>query len=93
MALVYTCDMASQRTTILLDDETRLAARELAMRYGCSVSEAIRRAVIRQRDASMGIPAGARKERTKALERLFELFDGNDPDEEVGHLKEQDEHF
>lgn len=85
--------MATHRTTILLDDETRLAARELAMRYGCSVSEAIRRAVVRQRDASMGVPASARKERTKALERLFELFEGNDPDEEVSRLKLADEHF
>jgi hypothetical protein len=85
--------MATYRTTILLDDETRLAARELAMRYGCSVSEAIRRAVVRQRDASMGVPAGARKERTQALGRLFELFEGNDPDEEVSRLKQQDEHF
>jgi hypothetical protein len=76
-----------------LDDETRLAARELAMRYGCSVSEAIRRAVVRQRDASMGVPAGARKERTKALGRLFELLEGNDPDEEVSRLKQQAVHF
>lgn len=85
--------MSTHRTTILLDDETRLAARELAMRYGCSVSEAIRRAIIRQRDASMGVPASARKERAKVLERLFELFEGNDPEEEVDRLKQQDEHF
>lgn len=63
------------------------------MRYGCSVSEAIRRAIIRQRDASMGVPASARKERTKVLERLFDLFEGNDPGEEVERLKQQDEHF
>ena len=85
--------MASRRTTILLDDDTRHAARELALRYGCSVSEAIRRAVIRQRDASLGVPAGTRKERRKVLERLFELFEGNDPAEEVARLKEQDKAF
>ncbi len=68
--------MGTHRTTILLDDDTRHAARELALRYGCSVSEAIRRAVIRQRDASLGVPASTRKERRKVLERLFELFDG-----------------
>lgn len=85
--------MGTHRTTILLDDDTRHAARELALRYGCSVSEAIRRAVIRQRDASLGVPASTRKERRKVLERLFELFDGNDPAEEVGRLKEQDQAF
>lgn len=85
--------MAAHRTTILLDDETRHAARELALRYGCSVSEAIRRAILRQRDASLGVPASARKERTKALERLFELFEGNDPEEELDRLEQQDELF
>lgn len=85
--------MGTHRTTILLDDDTRHAARELALRYGCSVSEAIRRAVIRQRDASLGVPAGTRKERRKVLERLFELFEGNDPAEEVKRLKEQDKAF
>ncbi len=85
--------MATHRTTILLDDNTRHAARELALRYGCSVSEAIRRAVISQRDASLGVPAGTRKERKKVLERLFDLFEGNDPAEEVGRLKDQDEGF
>ena len=84
--------MVRHRTTILLDDDTRLAARELALRYGCSVSEAIRRAVIRQRDASFGVPASSRTERVRVLKRLFELFEGNNADEEVAHLKQQDEH-
>ena len=89
---MYTYDMA-HRTTLLLDDETRQAARQLALRYGCSTSEAIRRAVVRQRDTAFGLPAGARKERRQALERLFELFDGHDAAEEVRRLKAQDEGF
>ena len=93
MVYMYARNMATQRTTILLDDDTRRAARELALRYGCSVSEAIRRAVIRQRDASIGVPAGSRKERVRVLQRLFELFEGGDPEEEVARLKGQDEHF
>jgi hypothetical protein len=85
--------MASRRTTILLDDETRKAARDLAGRYGCSVSEAIRRAVLRQRDSTFGIGTRARRERRKLLERLFVLFEGNDAEEEIRRLKAEDEGF
>ena len=81
------------RTSLILDEETREAARDLARRYGCSVSEAIRRAVVRQRDMVFGIPAASREERRKVLERLFDLFEGNDPEEEVRRLKAQDEGF
>src|SRR5262245_37632297 len=73
----YTYDMA-QRTTLILDDETRHAARQLALHYGCSTSEAIRRAVLRHRDAVFGVPAESRKERRKVLDRLVELFSAND---------------
>ena len=41
------------RTTLMLDDDVRSAARELAHRYGCSTAEAIRRAVLRHRDTVM----------------------------------------
>jgi hypothetical protein len=83
----------AMRTTLILDPESRKAARELALRYGCSTSEAIRRAVIRQRDAAFGVPAAGRKERVAALKRLFELFEGNDADDEVQRLKSQDAGF
>jgi hypothetical protein len=85
--------MASQRTTLILDEETRKAARELATRDGCSVSEAIRRAVIRQRDSAFGIPPEGRKERMKRLQELFKLFEGHDAEEEIRQLKAQDEGF
>ena len=38
------------RTTIVLDDESRQAVEELARHYACSMSEAIRRAVVGHRD-------------------------------------------
>lgn len=85
--------MASRRTTLILDDEARAAARELAHRYGCSVSEAIRRSVIAQRDLEGGVSKSLRRERVRVLKRLFELFEGNDPTEEVRRLKLQDESF
>jgi hypothetical protein len=83
----------AMRTTILLDDETRAAARQLALRYDCSTSEAIRRAVVRHRDAVFGVPAASRTERSRALERLVELFDGHDAEDEIRRLKSQDDGF
>ena len=82
-----------QRTTLLLDDETRTAARELAHRYGCSTSEAIRRSVLHHRDAVLGVPRARRDERIRVLEHLFDLFEGHDVTDEIRRLKEQDEGF
>jgi hypothetical protein len=84
--------MAS-RTTLVLDEEARQAARQLARRYGCSLSEAMRRALLRQRDADIGVPPGRRRERVRALRRLFDLFEGNDPAAEVRRLKAEDQGF
>lgn len=83
----------AKRTTLLLDDDTRKAARELALRYDCNLSEAIRRAVVRQRNAVLGVPQEMRRERTRTLNRLFELFERNDPRAEVRRLKDEDEGF
>jgi hypothetical protein len=76
-----------------MDPETRQAARQLALRYGCSTSEAIRRAVLRHRDFVFGVPAESRNERRKVLDRLFQLFEGNDAEEEIERLKAQDAGF
>jgi hypothetical protein len=84
--------MAS-RTTVVLDDKAREAARDLARRYGCSVSEAMRRALIRQRDAELGVPQDRRRERSRTLRRLFLLFADNDPADEIRRLKAEDEGF
>jgi hypothetical protein len=84
--------MAS-RTTLVLDDEARAAARQLARRYGCSLSEAMRRALIRQRDAEVGVPRERRRERARALRRLFDLFEGNDAAAEIRRLKAEDAGF
>ena len=83
----------AHRTTLLLDTESKKAARELALRYDCSTSEAIRRAVIRHRDSVFGILPQRRRERRKALENLVELFDGHDAEGEIRRLKQEDEGF
>ena len=82
-----------QRTTILLDSESRKAARQLSIRCGCSTSEAIRRAVVRHRDSVFGVPAESIRERRKVLNRLFDLFEGHDADEEIQRLKNEDSGF
>ena len=82
--------MAKKRTTLILDDEAGAAARELAHRYGCSVSEAIRRSLTAQRDIESGVPTSVRKERVRVLTRLFALFEGSDAAEEIRRLKAQD---
>jgi hypothetical protein len=84
--------MAS-RTTLVLDEKAREAARQLARRYGCSLSEAMRRALIRQRDVELGVPRERRRERVEALRRLFDLFADNDPAAEVRRLKAEDVGF
>ena len=73
MHICYIYNM-SRRTSIILDQESEDAARELARIYGCSSSEAIRRAVVRQHDLLKGLPSKAIKERKKVLFRLFELI-------------------
>lgn len=75
------------RTTITLDDRTRRAASDLARRWGCTSSEAIRRAVIRQREEVVGPTREARARRKRALTRLFSLFEGIDPAVEVARIK------
>ena len=82
-----------KRTTILLDEDTREAARQLALQYDCSTSEAIRRAVVRHRDAVFGVPTESRRERVKSLRRLLDLFDGHDAEAEIRELKAQDAGF
>ena len=79
------------------DDHSRLSkpsgCRELALKYGCSTSEAIRKAVLRQRDSVFGLPGAKRRERERVLERLFDLFEGNDAEDEIARLKTQDGGF
>jgi len=83
----------SHRTTLILDEEARAAARDLAHRYGCSISEAIRRAVVRQRDSVLGVSTRRREERRQVLGRLFEQFREHDPGDEIRRLEEEHEGF
>lgn len=88
---VYYMASVGHRTTIVLDDEAQRAARELAAKYACSMSEAIRRAIVRQRSQEFGVSEERRRERLDAFARLIELFDGNDASSEIARLKSEDE--
>ena len=77
----------------MLDEQTRDAARRLAARYGCSTSEAIRRAVLAHRNTVLGVSEEVRQRRVDALERLIRLFEGHDAEAEIRRLKAEDERF
>lgn len=85
--------MAGTRTTLILDEESRTAAHQLADHYDCPVSDAIRRSLIAQRDSLAGVPKRTRQQRGRILNHLFELFEGNDAAEEVRRLKTEDQGF
>ena len=81
------------RTTILLDDASRRAAKTLAAKLDVSPSEAIRRALVHYRDHVAGVPVHARRRRVAALEQLTRLFRGHDAAAEVRRIKQEDRHF
>ena len=83
----------AHRTTILLDDESRRAAKQLATALDVAPSEAVRRAIVAYRDQVVGASGDLRRRRLRAFERAIELFEGNDPEAEVRALKEQDKYF
>lgn len=77
----------------MLDEPALRAAHELAAHFQVTTSQAIRQAVLAYRDQVKGAPLAQREARLQVLEQLFELFEGNDPDEEVARLKLEDEGF
>lgn len=85
--------MAHHRTTILLDDASRRAAKELAAALDVTPSEAVRKAIVAYRDQVVGISKDSRRRRIRALSRAIDLFAGNDAEAEVSALKEQDAFF
>jgi len=85
--------MMARRTTILLDNKSRRAAKQLAGALDVSVSEAVRRAIVAYRDQVVGASVDARRRRVRAFQHAIELFEGNDAEAEVRALKQQDKYF
>jgi hypothetical protein len=86
--------MSSTRTTVILDEPSRMAAKTLARTLGITPSEAIRRALVAYRDQVVGGVSEAEIRRRKAaFGQLMELMDGNDPQAEIARLERENEHF
>lgn len=83
----------STRTTLILDEASRGAAKRLAAKLQVSPSEVVRRALVHYGDHVLGVVGERRRRRKNALARLSKLFEGNDPAAEVARLKEEDEFF
>jgi hypothetical protein len=81
-----------QRVDLRLGDQ-ELPQELLADHYGCPVSDAIRRSLIAHRNSGAGVPKGIRQQRVRVLKRLFEMFEGNDANDEVRRLKMEDQGF
>jgi hypothetical protein len=86
--------VASTRTTVVLDQPSRAAAKTLARTLGISPSEAIRRALVAYRDQVLGgVSPSEVKRRKAAFGELMELMDGNDPEAEVARLERENQLF
>lgn len=83
----------SIRTTLLLSNDSRRAAKQLSAKLQVSPSEVVRRALVHYSDHLLGVSAARRRRRKKALERLALMFDGHDPETELNQLKAEDEFF
>ncbi len=79
------------QTTIVLDEQSSDALAALTKHYGCSASEAVRRALVQHRTRTLGVPENKRRRRKAALLKLIELMDGHDYLAEIKRLKEEDE--
>jgi hypothetical protein len=82
--------MASNRTTIVLGEKERRAAKRLAALWGVTPSEAIRRAVIKVDEET--VPASrerARRARANALERARDVFASMDIERELARITEE----
>ena len=77
------------RTTIVLDTPSQDALDALTRHYGCSASEAVRRALVQQRERTLGVPEDKRRRRRDALEQLVHLMDGHDWEAELASLREE----
>ena len=79
-----------RRTTVLLDPESRKAAKQIAAKLDVSASEVIRRALRSYAASTRRVTSKEKRRRTLALKRLISSFAGNDPEREIARLKRED---
>lgn len=79
--------MSSERTTIILGRAERAAAKRLAVQWGVTPSEAIRRALLKVADAELSDHRVRKaKQRRAALERLISVSKGMDVEAELQRI-------
>lgn len=69
------------------------AVRQLALRFDCSTSQAIRPAILIGRDPVFGVPVETRRQRTRALLCWIEFSEGMDPGAEVHRIQSEEGGF
>jgi hypothetical protein len=79
-----------ERTTVLLDRESRRVAKELAARLDVSPSEIIRRALRAYRSIAGKVDPDQRRRRLRAARRLDALFRSVDAKGEIADRKRED---
>ena len=80
----------SQRTTIVLGPAARRAAKRLAVLWGVTPSEAIRRALMRAANEELQEQRERkRRQRVAVLEQLIELSRAQDLDAELKRIGEE----
>ena len=82
---------AAVRTTILLDPDSRRAAKQLAAKLDVSPSEVIRRALVHYQGQVMGTPSAGELTRSKLalLERSLQVFKRTDPAAEARRIRRE----
>ncbi len=81
--------MATGRTTIVLGERERRAAKKLAAHWGVTPSEAIRRALLKVESQELEVGRNRRiKERAAAFLQLITLFKGHDPRDELARIRD-----
>ncbi len=80
--------MAPGRTTIILGNKERRAAKKLAAHWGVTPSEAIRRALLKVESQELeATRSRERRGRLAAFKELIRLFDGHDPEKELAEIR------
>ena len=84
----YLLAMATGRTTIVLGEKERRAAKKLAAHWGVTPSEAIRRALLKvEAEELEAARSKARRDRVGAFEELVKLFKGYNPAQELEQIR------
>ncbi|MGB0679042.1 MAG: hypothetical protein ACPGUV_05220 [Polyangiales bacterium] len=81
------------RTSLIFDQQTEQAVRELKQRLHCSMAEVVRRALHAYHHQVMRDAHGRVSQQQALLQKLYTSFRNHDPAAEVARLKDEDAYF